>query len=204
MSAVLDAIRQQGVVAIVRTSNQQDAEQTTRTLMSSGLRVLEVSLVTPGALDVIRDAAAVADVNIHIGVGTALTSDDVRSAAEAGAKFVVSPVLDERVLKTALDLGLDTLPGVATPTEALRALEWGSTLVKLFPGSLWSPTALRDVLTALPLLEAVPTGGISVQKAPEWIRAGATALGLGSSLTKADDPQATVEELLAAIRSARS
>lgn len=203
MSAVLSAIREDGVVAIIRARDQQDAERAIGLLMKTGLRVLEVSLVTPGALDVIRGAVADAPNEVVIGVGTALTSDDVKNAASAGARFVVSPVLNESVLKTALELGLDTLPGVATPTEALQAIEWGSTMVKLFPGSLWSPSALGDVLAALPYLETIPTGGISIASAPEWIRGGATAVGLGSSLTKAANPAATVKSLRYEISAAR-
>jgi len=204
MSSILETIRQQGVVAIVRATDAREALQTIRVLVRSGLRVLEVSLVTPNALDLIRMVVTEVPGGVHIGVGTALTPEHVRLAAAAGATFVVSPVLNERVLKTTLDLGLASLPGVATPTEALRAREWGSTLVKLFPGSLWSPGALSELLAALPNLELVPTGGITPTSAAEWIRSGATALGIGASLTKSSDPAATVRTLLSTIAGARS
>ena len=107
------------------------------------------------------------------------------------------------MLRAARDAGLDTLPGIATPSEALQAVDGGSTMVKLFPASLWSPAALRDVLTALPSLEVVPTGGVTLESAPEWISAGAAALGIGSTLTKAHDPAETVRRLLASIAHAR-
>jgi 2-dehydro-3-deoxyphosphogluconate aldolase/(4S)-4-hydroxy-2-oxoglutarate aldolase len=200
----IDIIREQGVVAIVRSATAEDAARNVSTLIGAGLRAVEVSLVTPGALEVIRAAAADAPDGVVIGVGTALTVDNVRDAAAAGARFVVSPILREDVIKAALDLGMDTLPGVATPSEALQAIEWGSTLVKLFPASLWSPAVLREVLTALPWLETVPTGGVTLDSAADWIRAGGTALGIGSALTKAADPAAVGAGLLAAIASARA
>ncbi len=203
MTGVLVSVREQGVVAIVRAADQEAAAKSARTLVQSGLHVVEVSLVTPGALDVIRTMVGESPDNVHIGVGTALTPLEVQLAAAAGARFVVSPVLRESVLKTALDLGLDTFPGVATPTEALQALEWGSTMVKLFPASLWSPSVLREVLSALPELETVPTGGVTLASAPEWIRAGAKAVGIGSALTKASNPSAVSASLLEAIAIAR-
>ncbi len=204
MSGVLSAIREQGVVAIVRAPDAESAARDVATLVAAGLRVIEVSLVTPGALDVIHAAVASAPVGVYIGVGTAVTPDEVRLASAAGATFVVSPVLRESVLKASLDAGLATLPGVSTPTEALQALEWGTTLVKLFPASLWSPSILREVLTALPALQAVPTGGVTLGAAPEWIRAGAVALGIGGTLTRANDPAVVARALLDAVASARA
>ena len=203
MSEISNAIRDQGVVAIVRTKDTESAIRNVTTLIEAGLRVVEVSLVTPGAVDVIRRAVNTAPEGVHIGVGTVVTSDDVRVAAAAGATFVVSPVIRESVIKASLDAGLAPLPGVATPTEALQALEWGSTFVKLFPASLWSPSILRDVLTALPALEAVPTGGVTLDSAASWIRAGAVALGIGGALTNDENPRRTARALLGAISSAR-
>lgn len=203
MSDVLAAIREQGVVAIVRAANAERAAADVRSLVSAGLRVVEVSLVTPGALDVVREAVSSGPPGVHIGVGTVLTTDLVARSADAGAEFVVSPVFRLDVVTSARAAGLDTLPGVATPTEALQALDAGSTMVKLFPASLWAPSSLRDVLVALPALEVVPTGGVTLESAPAWIRAGAVALGIGSSLTKATDPGATARGLLDAIAAAR-
>lgn len=203
MSAVMSAIREQGVVAIVRAADAESASRNVATLIAAGLRVVEVSLVTPGALDVIRAAVDAAPEGVQVGVGTAVTAEEVRLAAAAGAAFVVSPVTRESVIKASLDAGLETLPGVATPTEALQAIEWGTTLVKLFPASLWSPSILREVLTALPALQTVPTGGVTIDAAPEWIRAGAVALGIGGALTRAEDPGSVARALLDAIASAR-
>lgn len=203
MTSAIDTIREQGIVAIVRTATADEAAVIVANLVSAGLRAIEVSLVTPGAIEVIRDAAATAPDGVHIGVGTALSADDVRRAADVGASFAVSPIMRRDMITTALDRGLETLPGAATPTEAMQALDWGSRLVKLFPASLWSPAVLREVLTALPQLETVPTGGVTLDAAGDWIRAGAVALGIGGTLTRAADPAEVARRLTAAIAEAR-
>lgn len=204
MSGVLDAVRSGGVIGIVRSADPASALTTVDRLVHGGLLTVEVSLVTPGAIDVIRAAVAEAPPGVFIGVGTAMTSDDVAAAASAGASFVVSPVGRESVVRASIDAGLDVFPGVATPSEAVMALEWGASMVKLFPGSLWTPEALKDVLIALPQLETVPTGGVSLEAIPDWIRAGAAALGLGGLLTKSADPVAQVQMVLATIAAVRS
>lgn len=196
-------IRSQGVVAIVRTPTPEEAAAAVATLLGAGLRAIEVSLVTPQAIDVVRDAIRDAPADAVIGVGTVLTLDDLRAAANAGAGFVVSPSFDARVVQDAAATGILALPGVATPTEAVDAVAAGAVAVKLFPASLWRPDVLREVRAALPWLETVPTGGVTPSSAPEWIRAGALAVGVGSALTKADDPAAAAEALLASIAAAR-
>ncbi|MGV8876946.1 MAG: bifunctional 4-hydroxy-2-oxoglutarate aldolase/2-dehydro-3-deoxy-phosphogluconate aldolase [Rhodoglobus sp.] len=201
MDSVAHAVREQKIVAIVRSKSQDEAQTVVGKLVAAGLRTIEVSLVTPGAIEVIRRAAATAPDGVNIGVGTALSVDDVTRAAKAGARFVVAPTLREDVIRSSLDLGLVTFPGVATPTEAMQAVEWGSPFVKLFPASLWTPRVMKDMLTALTALQIVPTGGVDLSNAAEWIRAGAVALGIGSTLTSASDPSAVVRELTAAIQS---
>lgn len=203
MSA-LDVIRMQGVVAIVRSSSPEAAATAVETLLRAGLRAVEVSLVTARALEIIRDAVKDAPEGARIGVGTVLRESEVEAAAEAGASFIVSPVLNLRVVSRALQCGMDVLPGVSTPTEALTAIDAGARSVKLFPASLWSPDVLREVRAALPWLETVPTGGVTPHTAPDWIRAGAVAVGIGSALTQAQDPTGAAEALLSNIAEART
>ena len=106
--------------------------------------------------------------------------------ADLGARFVVSPVLEVNVVQTAADLGLASMPGVATPTEALAAFRAHADLIKLFPARVWSPAAVADLLAAMPDLPLVPTGGIEAADAPARIHAGAVAVGLGGALQRAD------------------
>jgi 2-dehydro-3-deoxyphosphogluconate aldolase/(4S)-4-hydroxy-2-oxoglutarate aldolase len=202
MSA-LEIIRAQGVVAIVRSASPEDAAATVSTLVDAGLRAVEVSLVTPQALEVVRAAATDAPDGTLIGVGTVLTVEDLVASIDAGARFVVSPTFNSAVVREAADRGILCLPGVATPTEAVDAVAAGAPAVKVFPASLWRPDVLREVRAALPWLETVPTGGVTPANAPDWIRAGALAVGVGSALTKAADPAAAASALLVSIASAR-
>ncbi len=203
MSAV-EVIHEEGFVAILRSQNADDAVEAGTKLLLAGVRALEVSLVTPGALEAISALAASAPVNSVVGVGTALTSRDVEAAVSAGATFVVSPNTSRDVIEATRYHNAVSLPGAATPTEAVQAREWGADLVKIFPATLWSPGALRDMLAALPDLRLVPTGGVTVNSAGDWIMAGAFAVGVGSILSSATSPSTAAFELRAEIRSARA
>ncbi|MEP6851973.1 MAG: bifunctional 4-hydroxy-2-oxoglutarate aldolase/2-dehydro-3-deoxy-phosphogluconate aldolase [bacterium] len=182
---VLHAVTAQRLIAIVRAGSAGDALEIGSRLLAAGVRAVEVSLVTPDALDVIRALVGLAPSGAYIGVGTALTAHDVQRADAAGARFVVSPGLSADVVRATREQNLISVPGAATVTEALTARDLGAHLVKIFPASTWSPGAVRDVLASLPGLPLVPTGGISLDSAPEWIAAGASAVGLGGALTKA-------------------
>jgi 2-dehydro-3-deoxyphosphogluconate aldolase/(4S)-4-hydroxy-2-oxoglutarate aldolase len=180
----LDTIIVQRVIAIVRESSGQAALGVCSQLVQSGIRAIEVSLVTPDALGVIAQLRATADASVAVGVGTALTVGDVRDAAAAGASFVISPVYDAEVIRATLAADMASIPAAATPTEAMVASQLGADLVKIFPASLWNPSALQDVLRALPRLRCVPTGGVGLATGAAWIAAGAAAVGIGSALSR--------------------
>ncbi|TYB53172.1 bifunctional 4-hydroxy-2-oxoglutarate aldolase/2-dehydro-3-deoxy-phosphogluconate aldolase [Nonomuraea sp. PA05] len=118
-----------------------------------------------------------------VGAGTVLDEAAARAAVEAGARFLVAPGLNPAVIRTGHRYGVPVFPGVATPTEIVRALEEGADAVKLFPASAVTPSWLRDVRAALPQTPAIPTGGVTLENAPDWIAAGAVACGMGSALT---------------------
>lgn len=200
---ILARVREYRVIPIIRAADPQSALARATAVVDGGLQLLEVSLVTPAALDVITqlrerypDAA--------IGVGTVLDAIGVRAAAAAGASFVVSPIFSPEVIAAAVSLDLVSVPGCLTPTEMVGALAAGADLIKIFPASAWSPMDLRGVLEALPHLPTVPTGGVSAASAPEWIGAGAVAVGMGSWLTANEAPvtRARIAELRATIDSA--
>lgn len=205
MTEALDAILEQRLIAIIRTSRPREAERCGDMLIELGLWAIEISLVTPDALGVVRRLVNRAPDSVHIGVGTTLTADDAAAAADAGASFVVSPTLDTETVARSTQLGLCSCPGVATPTEALTAVRAGADLCKLFPASVWSPGSLRDWLTAMPDVRVVPTGGIALSDAPDWIAAGGAAVGLGSALTRGDpaDHSARISDLLTRLKEAR-
>jgi 2-dehydro-3-deoxyphosphogluconate aldolase/(4S)-4-hydroxy-2-oxoglutarate aldolase len=179
------AIRGQRVLGIVRATDRRAAESTAAALLDAGLEAVEVSLTTPDALGAIETLSA--DGRL-VGAGTVLDGPSADAALRAGACFLVSPVLSSEVIACGRRAGAAVVAAAATPTEALRALELGADLVKLFPARTWSPPAVADMLQALPQLPLVPTGGISLSAAPEWIAAGAVAVGIGGALTPQDVP----------------
>ncbi len=205
--SVMEQLRRQRVVGIVRTSTAEAALVAARGLVTSGLRCVEVSLVTPGAIDVIAQLNAEPGLpgDAFVGAGTVLTAREVADVRSAGAEFVVAPNLEPDVVRACGSAEIPVIPGVLTPSEALRAMSLGAAAVKLFPASLWTPSAMADVLAALPALEFVPTGGIELHQAPEWVKAGAMAVGMGSALTRGgpEVAQQTCRELLDALRAAR-
>ncbi|MEV4897147.1 bifunctional 4-hydroxy-2-oxoglutarate aldolase/2-dehydro-3-deoxy-phosphogluconate aldolase [Nonomuraea sp. NPDC055795] len=190
---VMNRIAERRIVGIVRAINAETAVQAAITTVDAGLDVVEVSLTTPGAIDAIAEIVR-SRPDAVIGAGTVLDEPTARLAALAGARFLVSPSLSREVLSTGHRYGLAVLPGVATATEIVTALESGADAVKLFPARASSPDVLRDLLQALPQAPVVPTGGITVENAPAWIAAGAVACGIGSAITSGDTT--TVKTLL--------
>lgn len=201
--AVVEVIRAQRVIAIIRAGSASAAVASARALLDGGLRAIEISMTTPGALDAVAQLSDEQD-GALIGVGTVLDIPTAMEALAAGARFLVSPVLPQGLIGTAHSRGVPVVPGVMTPSEALAAQAQGADLVKLFPARQWSPDGLRDLLQALPQLPLVPTGGIGTDDAAEWIRAGAVAVGMGGALTRGDAAQASAraERLLADLRAA--
>jgi len=203
---VCAAIAAQRVVAIVRAEDQQAARRAVEVLVEAQLRVVEVSLTTPGALDVIAEIAGLRVDGLVLGAGTVLDDATARLAVLAGAQFLVAPTLSADVLATAHRYGAAAIPGVATAAEAVRALELGDDLVKLFPASAYGPAAVRDLLQALPQVPLVPTGGVSLDDAADYLAAGAVAVGMGSSLTRGepDSARRRVADLLAKLGAAET
>lgn len=199
---LLSELHRQGVVAIVRTKDAESALANARILLASGLTVLEVALTTPGALGVITQLRSEAQ-DALVGAGTVTDVETATAAIEAGAQFLVSPNLRADVIALANRHDVATVPGCLTPSEMVDAIDAGATAVKIFPAHLWTPSALAAILEPLPALPCVPTGGVSPRTAPDWIAAGAVAVGMASALTKTADPalQArTLQEAIADVR----
>lgn len=195
---VITALAQHKALGIVRSNTPETAFDAGSKLIDAGLRVVEVALTTPGALEVIGELSSTRSDTL-IGAGTVLDAVSCRLAILAGAQFVVAPSLDPETMRTARRYGAASLPGVGSPTEALTAMEEGADAVKLFPASAFGPSYIREVRAALPQVPFVPTGGIGVDDVRTWLDAGAIAVGLGSALTKADDPATAVKRVLSAV-----
>lgn len=172
------------VVAIVRTDDPDTALNVARAIIDGGLDVVEVSLTTPQAVEVI--AELVRTTAACIGAGTVLTVAEVDRVALAGAAFLVAPNLDETVARTAIDAGLVVGPGVFTATECARALAVGADYLKLFPAAVAGIPGLTALRGPFPTARWLPTGGIGPADAAAWLAAGASAVGLGGGLTVGD------------------
>ena len=181
--ATLTAITDSRVIGIIRRRTAEEAIADVKRLIRVGVRAIEVSLSTPRAIEVIAAVAPSAGDDLHLGIGTVLAARDVELAKAAGASFIVSPISKAEVIAAARDQELVSVIGVMTPTECVIAADNGADLLKLFPASLWPLKSMRGLLTALPALRLVPTGGITLEASSTWLDAGAVAVGLGSSLT---------------------
>jgi 2-dehydro-3-deoxyphosphogluconate aldolase/(4S)-4-hydroxy-2-oxoglutarate aldolase len=152
-------------------------------LAEEGVEALEFPLTSPGALEAISAAAGALDGQAMVGAGTVRNADDARQAIDAGARFLVSPNVSVPVIEYAHAHDTTALPGTFTPTEITVATEAGAELVKLFPAASHRPEFLRQLQVPLPRVGVVPTGGIALEEASEWLAAGAAALGIGTPLT---------------------
>jgi 2-dehydro-3-deoxyphosphogluconate aldolase / (4S)-4-hydroxy-2-oxoglutarate aldolase len=177
----LTGLARERLLVIIRGADAEAAVAASLVLLSSGIRFLEVSLVTADALGVIAEVARLAPVGAVIGAGTVLTRDDVARAAGAGARFMVTPALTESVAES-VHRGIPVLAGAFTPTEALTAIGLGADAVKLFPATFGGPSYLRALREPLPDLPFIPVGGVDVGLAGEYLAAGAVAVGVGGSL----------------------
>lgn len=180
------AALEQRVLAIVRSDSYERATTIADNLLSAGITSLEISLTTPFALEAVSTLRRETGDEAVIGAGTVLDGTSARMAVDAGARFLVSPSLDAEVVRTGHRYGVPVFPGVATPSEAVAAMELGADALKLFPAARLGPGWVRDVRAALPQAPFVPTGGITLESAPEWIAAGAVACGMGSTLADSD------------------
>lgn len=180
--AIVHRLAAIGALAVVRLPNADDVLPTARALHAGGVSAVEVTMTVPGALGAIERLARELGDEVLVGVGSVLDADTARRAVEAGARFVVSPVFSAEVVAEAHAAGAAALPGAFTPTEILRAYEAGADLVKVFPSDALGPSFIKGVLAPMPFLKLVPTGGVTPENAGQWIRAGATAVGLGSAL----------------------
>jgi len=187
---VVARTRATGVVAIMRHTEAARAIETAEALLGSGVEVIEVTMNTAGALGMITGLVEHFGDRVVVGAGTVLSVEAAREAIDAGARLLVSPHLDEGIVRYAVEAAIAVVPGAFTPTEIFRAWSAGASLVKVFPAGPVGPLYIRDVLAPLNQIPLLPTGGVNLENAADFIRAGASALGLGSALV---DPKLVAE-----------
>jgi len=179
-----------GVVSIIRVKSQEEAIKTVRAIKEGGIDVIEVSVVTPGALNVIKMTSEKFGDEVLIGVGTILDPETARASILSGAEFVIGPTLSRGVIKVCRRYSKISIPGAFTPTEILTAWELGADVVKVFPAAIVGPSYLRAVLGPLPQVRVLPTGGVNLNNAEEFIKAGSVAIAVGGALV---DEKAVME-----------
>jgi 2-dehydro-3-deoxyphosphogalactonate aldolase len=173
------------VVAILRGLSPEEALPAFDALVDAGIRIIEVPLNSPRPLESLRRLVAQAGDDVLIGAGTVLTVADLRSVAETGARLMVAPNCEPAVIAEAKAQGLMALPGVATPSEAFAALRTGADALKMFPGEMLPPAALKAWRAVLPAgTQLLPVGGVNMENMAEYVAAGAAGFGIGSALYK--------------------
>ncbi|HVX46420.1 MAG TPA: bifunctional 4-hydroxy-2-oxoglutarate aldolase/2-dehydro-3-deoxy-phosphogluconate aldolase, partial [Mycobacteriales bacterium] len=168
---IMSAIAHQRVIGIVRAGDAETARVKGRLLLASGLRAVEVSMTTPDALHVIRDLSGGAPPGAYVGAGTVLDGITARLAVNSGATFLVAPSLCEETVKVGHRYGAAVIPGALTPTEIVTAMDYGADAVKLYPASAASVSVLKDLTGPRPQVPFVPTGGVGIDDAADWISA---------------------------------
>jgi 2-dehydro-3-deoxyphosphogluconate aldolase/(4S)-4-hydroxy-2-oxoglutarate aldolase len=177
----LELIYEHRIVAILRGCDPLHVLPIAEALYAGGIRLLEITLNSPGAFEAIEAAVVSLGDRMVIGAGTVLEAAEATSAIAAGAKFILSPSLDAAVIRRTIDLGAVSIPGAFTPTEILEAWRKGAHIVKVFPASI-GPAWFRDIRGPLPQIPLMATGGVSVSNIRDFDKAGAVAFGIGSSL----------------------
>ena len=182
------------LVAIIRGAHPPDLLRIATALHEAGIRTLEITLNSPGALASIAELARAFEGRLLVGAGTVLDPETARAALLAGARFIISPTLNKKTIRLTRRHGAVSIPGAYTATEILKAYECGGDLIKVFPASAGGPGYFRDLAGPLPFIPLMPTGGVSLANINAFADAGARAFGLGSALV--DTRQAVTPESL--------
>jgi 2-dehydro-3-deoxyphosphogluconate aldolase/(4S)-4-hydroxy-2-oxoglutarate aldolase len=186
-----------GIVAVVRSPDSQQLVEVAEALAGGGVTVIEITMTVPGALDVVRQVRKALGDRILLGAGTILDAETARAALLAGAEFLVAPTVNRDVIRLCRRYGKLVMPGAFTPTEILTAWEAGADIVKVFPAEVVGPAFFKAMRGPLPQVRLMPTGGVDLNTAADFLRAGACCLGVGGQLV---EPRAVAERNFDRIR----
>ena len=194
---VRSRIEEIGIVPVVRASSQREAHIAAEAVSRGGIPIVEITMTCPGAIEVIRELTKTAGKEILIGAGTVLNVEDARRCLDAGAQFLISPGFDRATVEFAVRENKLMLAGALTPSEIVTAWKAGSDLVKVFPcGQVGGAKYIKALKGPLPQIPLVPTGGVNLTTAAEFIEAGAAALGIGGELVQAEALKSNKPELI--------
>src|SRR5688572_24348358 len=184
-TAILAAVETAGIVAVIRIKDPSRLKGVVDAIAEGGVRVLEVTMTVPGAVDLIADLAPRMPAGFVLGAGTVVDAATAKRVIDAGARFIVSPVFRQEVIDACHERGVAAMPGCFSPTEILDAWDGGADVVKVFPATALGPGYIKDIRGPLPHVKLMPTGGVTLDNAGEWIKAGAVAVGVGTALLDA-------------------
>ena len=179
---IIQRLLDPGIIAIIRADSSEQLLRAAEALLAGGVTAMEVTMTTPNALQVIGDVTAKFGDRVLMGAGSVLDAETARAALLAGAEFVVTPVTKLEVIRLCNRYGKPIASGAFTPTECLFAYESGADFVKLFPADQAGPAYIKNILAPLPMLQIIPTGGVTPATAGAFLQAGSVALGAGSAL----------------------
>ena len=185
-SEIVSLLMNPGIIAIVRMDRGEQVAPICEALLAGGVLAVEITLTVPNAIELIRQTSQRFGSQALIGAGTVLNAEACRSVVAAGAEFIVSPITKLEILQAAHSADRPVMLGAYTPTEAQAAHEAGADFIKIFPADKLGPSYIRALRAPLPHLRLVPTGGVDLQTAADFLRAGCAALGLGSSLISSE------------------
>lgn len=179
---ILEIIETIKAVAVVRLNKDKNISGLAEALLSGGLPIIEITLTTPNAINIIEKISTKYSGEIIVGVGSVLNNQMAEEAITAGAKYLVSPVMKPELIKIAHKNDIPVLIGAFSPTEIQTAWEHGADIIKVFPANILGMKYFKSVLAPMPHLKLIPTGGVNLNNAGEWLQAGAFAVGVGSAL----------------------
>ncbi len=186
-----------GLVAVVRSPDSRQLVEVARALADGGITVVEITMTVPNALDVVRDVRQALGDRVLLGAGTILDPETARAALLAGAEYLVAPTLNLDVIRLCQRYDKLVMPGAFTPTEILTAWEAGADIIKVFPADVVGPAFFKALRGPLPQIRLMPTGGVDLRTAADFLRAGACCLGVGGQLV---EPKAVAERNFDRIR----
>ena len=190
-SEVLSRIIESGVVAVIRMKDTNRLLKVIEAVRKGGVKSIEITMTVPGAIEIIRQLSTVVPPDVLLGAGTVVDEATANQVIDAGAKFVVGPVLNLGIISLCGKRDVAVMPGCYTPTEILTAWNAGADIIKVFPATSLGPKYFKDLRGPFPDIRLMPTGGVTIDNAGEWIAAGACAVGIGSDLL---DKKAIEEE----------
>lgn len=179
---IVEEVIKRKAVAVLRIKEPHKLKKVIEALYDGGLSVAEITMTVPNAIELIAKLSHELDKNIIVGVGSVLSKAVAEAAIKAGAKYVVSPVFKKEIIETAHKYDIPAMPGCFTPTEIQTAYEAGADIIKVFPADVLGMDFFRGILAPMPHLKLMPTGGVNLKNAGDWLKAGACAVGVGSAL----------------------